>query len=251
MIKKSVFSKIVFLFLLSAILFSCDNGNQKNNNQRTKVNINADWLYLENDTQSLNEALKNTNWKNINLPHSWNALDATDLEPGYRRTGSWYKKDLEIPSVVSGQSYQLYFEGVNITCEVYVNGEKVGGHLGGYIGFSIDVSKAIHPGSNEILVRADNGYNPEVIPSQKSDFFIFGGITRDVWLETLPENHLSNLKITTPQVSHANAELKATVAVNSADTSNLKVKASLLDIEGNSIKTSLFDITNNKRYSHP
>jgi len=99
---------------------------------------------------------------------------------------------------------------------MYVNGKNVGGHTGGYIGFTLDVTDVITKGSNEILVRADNTYNPEVIPSQKSDFFIFGGITRDVWLETRPVQHVSNLKITTPNVSNDSADLKAHAGVGAA-----------------------------------
>jgi beta-galactosidase len=241
MIFKSTISK--FLISLSICLFitACDNGTKGENEERSKTNINNDWSYLEDNTLELDAALKQESWQNINLPHTWNALDATDLETGYRRTGSWYKKDLEIASVVSGQIYQLYFESVNITCDVYVNGKKVGGHIGGYIGFTIDITDAISNGKNEILVRADNGYDPEVIPSQKSDFFIFGGITRDVWLETLPAQHLANLKITTPNVSSNSSDLKASVTINGVN-SNVKVKASLTDNDGNEIQSQIFDV---------
>ncbi|WP_345192822.1 glycoside hydrolase family 2 protein [Algibacter agarivorans] len=246
MIYKSPTFKIISLLLVCFVIMSCGVSSKEKNQERSKVNINDNWLYLENDTKSIDDALKQNDWENINLPHSWNALDATDLEAGYRRSGSWYKKEMDVSSIISGFTYQLYFEGVNITSEVYVNGKKVGGHVGGYIGFTIDITEAISIGSNIILVRADNGYDPEIIPSQKSDFFIFGGITRDVWLETLPDQYVSNLKITTPKVSASNAELQATVSVNNADNnSNLKVKASLLDANGKSIKSSLFDITDN------
>ena len=241
MIFKSTISKSLISLSICLFITACDNGTKGENEERSKTNINKDWSYLEDNTLELDAALKQESWQNINLPHTWNALDATDLETGYRRTGSWYKKDLEIASVVSGQIYQLYFEGVNITCDVYVNGKKVGGHIGGYIGFTIDITDAISNGKNEILVRADNGYDPEVIPSQKSDFFIFGGITRDVWLETLPAQHLANLKITTPNVSSNSSDLKASVTINGVN-SNVKVKASLTDNDGNEIQSQIFDV---------
>src|SRR6187431_819039 len=63
---------------------------------RTKTNINDNWLYLENHTPNLTEAQKAPNWNTINLPHSWNGEDATDLNPGYRRDASWYQKKLNI-----------------------------------------------------------------------------------------------------------------------------------------------------------
>ena len=233
--------KLVLLLLFSTFIISCDNA-ESNNQKRTKVNINSDWAYLENNTTDINNALGQRKWISINLPHTWNAYDATDLNPGYRRSASWYRKVLEIPKVVSGQIYQLYFEGVNITSEVYVNGKKVGGHIGGYIGFTVDITNAITNGSNELMVRADNSYDKEIIPSQKSDFFIFGGITRDVWLQTLPSNHLSNLKITTPNVSNESSDLLATFQVSHSDKS-YNVRATLLDEQENEIKTQELDIS--------
>ncbi|TBN03671.1 glycoside hydrolase family 2 protein [Hyunsoonleella flava] len=232
------------LFFICIIMFSC-NSNTETDFERTQKNINENWLYLENSATSLNDALSQSNWEQINLPHSWNALDATDITPGYRRSASWYKKDLTIDATAKNKKYVLYFEGVNIESEVYVNGKKLGGHTGGYIGFRVDITDAVSDGENEILVRVDNSYNPEVIPSQKSDFFIFGGITRDVWLETLPKQHVSHVKITTPQVSKNNAELQAEVIISGIEeASELKIKASLLNPKGEIVRTSSFDIRN-------
>ena len=243
MLSKTATLRIIIFLSIFVCFFSCDKLSTEKT-QRSKVNINSEWLYLENNTTDIDNALSQNNWEQINLPHSWNALDATDVAPGYRRSASWYKKDLNISNIVSGQFYQLYFEGVNIESEVYVNGKKVGEHTGGYIGFSVDITDVISAGNNEVLVRADNTYNPEVIPSQKSDFFIFGGITRDVWLETLPAQHFSNLKITTPNVSNTSADLNATVAVINSDA-DTKVKAALIDAEGKEIKSSEFNVVNN------
>ena len=120
---------------------------------QTKTNINDSWLYLENNTPNLNDAQKAAGWSNINLPHSWNSEDATDLNPGYRRDASWYQKKLNIAQIDKSQRYFLYFEGSNVTTKVYVNGTEAGGHIGGYIGFTIDVTNYIKPGNNDIFVR--------------------------------------------------------------------------------------------------
>lgn len=223
------------LFLICVIMVSCNATTEKKQG-RSKTNINKEWQYIENNTNSTAQALALASWQDINLPHTWNALDATDVTPGYRRSAGWYKKELNIPTVASNQIYQLYFEGVNITSEVYVNGKNVGGHIGGYIGFNIDITDAISQGNNTILVRVDNGYNPEVIPSQKSDFFIFGGITRDVWLETFPKEHLSNLKVSTPNVTNDNANLLATLTINNL-SDNSTIKAILIDKNGTEIQS--------------
>lgn len=234
--------KLLAVFLVSLVVYSFT-PNAESKTQRTKTNINSDWYYLENDTEDISDALKMNAWENINLPHSWNSLDATDLNPGYRRSGSWYKKTIDV-ALQSDLIYELYFEGVNITSEVFVNGTKVGSHIGGYIGFTIDISEALKEGKNEIIVRADNSYDPEIIPSQKSDFFIFGGITRDVWLQTKPKTYLENLKYTTPKVSSKKASLKGTVSVVNAP-SRSKVKATLTDMNGKVVAEKLFSVSKN------
>jgi len=229
--------KFICLVFCLTILMSCTSSSGKYS-EREKININNNWLYLENNTNDIKEALKDNNWKEINIPHSWNSLDATDIEPGYRRSASWYKKTLAVSSVNSESIYSLYFEGVNIVSEVFFNGKKVGGHIGGYLGFNVDVSESIRSGTNEILVRVDNGYDPEIIPSQKSDFFIFGGITRDVWLVTKPNTHINNIKISTPFVSNKKAILNIETTIeNLNNTTNLKVEAILKNPEGKIVAT--------------
>ena len=213
---KTKLFKIINLFALY-ILFGVVTINAQNSESlmRSKININSGWNYLENDTKNFTEINNSLGWVAINLPHSWNSQDATDNNPGYRRSASWYKKDLLIPNIDSNNVYQLYFEGSNITTKVYVNGKEAGGHIGGYIGFTIDITEFINNGNNEVLVRVDNSYNIDIIPSQKSDFFIYGGITRDVWLQSMAKDHIDNIKISTPKVSEKSASLVVIASVKS------------------------------------
>ena len=168
-----LFKSIIFAALLTNLGFI--NAQTIKNTERTKVNINSNWSYIDNSTKSLNEVNKSTNWVSLNLPHTWNSQDATDLDPGYRRSASWYKKNINFSEIDTNKLYSLYFEGSNVTTNVYVNGKEAGGHIGGYIGFTIDITNFITTGDNEILVRVDNSFNIEIIPSQKSDFTIYGG----------------------------------------------------------------------------
>ncbi|KFF03443.1 beta-galactosidase [Flavobacterium reichenbachii] len=231
---RSYTSFFVFIFV-----FQCCLGTifaQTNMDMRTKTNINTNWLYLENNTSELSKAQKNADWTPINLPHSWNSEDATDLNPGYRRDASWYQKKLSIAKINPKQQYFLYFEGSNITTKVYVNGREAGTHIGGYTGFTIDITNLIKEGSNDIFVRVDNSYDIEIIPSQKSDFFIYGGITRDVWLLTKYKNHIANLKITTPQVSAKKASLNILASVINIDNvKDLSLNVTLKNPKGKKI----------------
>ncbi len=243
---------VACIIFFSLVTLSCSSlkGLEQNNSYekklRQKININKDWYYLGYNAETVDLAVSNDKWQKIEIPHTWNAKDATDLTPGYRRDGSWYLKEIDVSKFDSNHVFQLYFEGVNITSEVYVNRKKVGEHIGGYIGFDVDITSALKKGTNEILVYVNNGYNPEVIPSQKSDFFIYGGITRDVWLKKLPVNHINDLKITTPEVTNDNAELNAKVFISNPENSKLYVEAALFNNEGNLVKKDVFDVIDNK-----
>lgn len=203
-----LFSVIAICVLFSSAIKAQDGA------YRTKQNINEKWDYLESPVETPTEIASGSAWVTVNLPHSWNSEDATDNVPGYRRNASWYKKNVDIPEIDSDKKYLLYFEGANITSVVYINGNKAGEHIGGYIGFEIDMTPYLRAGANEVLVRVDNGYNRDVIPSQKSDFFIYGGLTRDVWLLTKPITAIDGVKISTPQVSKASASLKVVVPIS-------------------------------------
>jgi len=187
-------------------------------NGRQEILINQDWMYAEINTDDLTAVVgQHSAWHLVHLPHTWNRTDAVDPMPGYRRAASWYRKGIEIPNLPSGQRVLLSFEGANIVTDVYVNGNRAGGHIGGYVGFEVDLTDHLVFGrSNDLLVRVSNAYDPDIIPSQKSDFHIYGGITRDVRLLSVPPRHLRAIRIQTPQVSEraASVVLDADVFAN-------------------------------------
>ena len=184
---------------------------------RVRTLLNDGWDYRETATESP-EALDDLPATPVTLPHTWNRWDAVDNTPGYRRDAGWYSKVLNLPDSYRGvakKRYLLYFEGANTKAEVYLNGRHVGGHVGGYVGWEVDLTDYLNAdGDNRLDVRVDNGYDPDLIPSQKSDFFIYGGLIRDVWLRELPENYLSAVRVSTPEVSAERAVTTAEVEVS-------------------------------------
>ena len=182
---------------------------------RSEYKINADWAYLEDDIKNIADVSKSAkDWEAISLPHTWNKSDIYNLTPGYRRAASWYKKEIFIPKLTTDMRFIVSFDAVNIKSEIYVNGIKAGSHVGGYIGFDIDITPYItFDKVNTILVKADNSVDINVIPSQKSDFSIMGGIPRNVYLKVLPLNYIKNFHITTPSVSKEKAKTIVSVDV--------------------------------------
>ncbi|MGB5384921.1 MAG: glycoside hydrolase family 2 TIM barrel-domain containing protein [Lutimonas sp.] len=224
------------------LIFNLSVYGQKNEETRTIVNINEGWEYAENDLKKLN-ATDNLTWESIDLPHTWNAEDVVDQQPGYRRSASWYKKTITFDEISPEHLYQIYFESANIVSEIYVNGQFAGKHIGGYVGFKIDLSKFIAKGENTILVRVDNGYHPEIIPSQQSDFFIYGGITRDVYLITEPLQHLGKIKINTPSVSKSRGLLNINAQIENLNSKDLKLQGILYDPNGKKVSQKTISVS--------
>ena len=180
---------------------------------QSRINFNNSWEYLEDNNPNIEQVISSNEWSAINLPHSWNTFDATDVTPGYRRDLGWYRKSVDI-IVEDGKSYSLYFEGANLVTNVYVNGRLAGGHVGGYVGFEVDITQYITSGANWIYISVDNSPDRTIIPSQKADFFIFGGLIRDVWFETKNKVHVRNILVHTPKVTKAYASTKISLSMS-------------------------------------
>lgn len=205
---------------------------------RTKISINDGWQFFPGDLADAATASIGSEWQRINIPHTWNADDILDDEPGYRRGIGWYRRELSIPQTLNGNRIYLYFEGVGQTAEVFVNGRSFGRHIGGYTAFTFDVTDAIRYGTpNTIAVKADNTRildNPPI----DGDFNMYGGIYRDVWMISTDDVHLSfgeaaapGIVVTTPQVTAANATARVTASVINKGTTDETV----------TIKTAIFD----------
>ena len=115
-------------------------------------------------------------------------------KPGYDGVG-WYGRSFELPGDLSGKTFRLRFGAVNYACQVWVNGESAGGHEGGYTPFVLDVTGAVKPGRNELVVRvvdpprdrAADGFVSSAplrqtdLPTGKAGWYNnFGGIWQDV-----------------------------------------------------------------------
>ena len=202
---------IIFLFTFINLFFAQINNPDNFINDkpgREIYKINKDWLYLEDNATDVNKLQTSQKpWHKIDLPHTWNRFDNVDAEPGYRRDASWYEKEIYIPKLSYNQNIFLYFEGSNITTRVYINNEYAGGHVGGYVGFEVNITQFIkEEKDNDIKIRVDNSYNPNIIPSQKSDFCIYGGIVRNLWLKIVPQNYIERFHVTISKVSQSSAE---------------------------------------------
>ena len=202
--------------------------------------ISADWDYLEYSTKDIKLAQNKNAWQSVDLPHTWNAFDPTDSKPGYRRSAGWYRKSVDIAADDKGLRYILSFEAAQLVADVYVNDKRAGGHIGGYLGFDVDITDFLNKGEqNTVFVRVDNTVNPDLIPSQKADFVIFGGLTRDVSLKVREAVHVERIFVETPAVSAEKAKTKVSaVLVNHQQAQTLNLSITIRDSADKVVLTS-------------
>ena len=125
------------------------------------------------------------------IPGDWNSQDPK-LQ-NYEGT-VWMRQQFNA-APKDGKRYFLYFGAVNYEAHVYLNGKKVGSHKGGFTPFQFDVTGKLKPGQNTVIVKADNTRHQDDIPTVSTDWWNYGGITRDVILAEVPESHISDYKI--------------------------------------------------------
>lgn len=183
---------------------------------RKEILINDNWKFVK-DTADAAAALDATG-EAVRLPHTWNAADGMDGGNDYYRGTCWYACEFEAPETAAGEEVWLQFEGVAMTAHVYLNGEELACHKGGYSTFRINLTGKL-AAHNTLVVSADNSENNEVYP-QYADFTFYGGIYRDVKLLVVPAAHFalgyeggSGIKVT-PTVTLPDGSAPASATVN-------------------------------------
>ncbi len=117
------------------------------------------------------------------VPGDWNS-QRPELE--FYEGTIWYKKDFEY-DLDRGKRLFIHFGAVNYESIVWINGEKLGEHLGGFTPFNFEITDYLQDGTNFIVVKADNQRALEAVPTLNFDWWNYGGITRPVHLIEVPQ----------------------------------------------------------------
>lgn len=191
-------------------------------------NINSKWLFLKGDTKNHKIPTKaDKNFQEVNLPHTWNALDGQDGGFDYYRGVCWYLKEVNVKLEDDEEAY-LEFPAVSMTADIYVNGKHAEHHEGGFSTFRVNVTKYIENDKIKVAVCADNSESNKVYP-QTADFTFFGGLYRGVNLVIVNKSHFnldyfgsSGISITPKLNDNGSAEVVIKSYITNSD--NCKVK---------------------------
>ena len=214
---------------------------------RVVQSFNDGWYYAACDDNRLQEVQRHEEgWQRVHLPHTWNA-DAYSTR-NYRRASSWYKKEFRTDAAqMRDKQLYLKFDAVNSLADVYLNGELLTTHKGGYSAFTVDITDKVRTDAPNLLMVHVNNQNDR-IPPLSGDFTIFGGIYRNVWLISAAKQHISltdyastGIYVDLPSVSEDRAEIsvRGTLVNRDVRRAVLKLDVEVLDTDGKTVAQSL------------
>ena len=229
---------LLTLTLLAGTLYS-------QNMPRLTVTQNEHWQFIRQDVAGAEApGFDDSKWQHITIPHTWNAEDVLDSEPGYYRGIGWYRKNMILDRTYKNKKVYLYFEAAFQDATVYVNGVPAGSHKGGYTAFCFDITDKLiwknDVSENTIAVKLDSKPDKD-IPPLTADFAFYGGIYRDVYLVASNEVHFEMLNhaskgifIQTPQVSalSGNVNVRSELVNDSRKDVRLEVRNTVTDAAG-------------------
>jgi beta-glucuronidase len=257
---------IYLLFILVAAQLVAQENLIINTQNRQTVSLNGTWHYIvdpyetgfynyrfkerdENDNEAYwnRPVLKNKSDRKehgykdpytIQVPGDWNSQD--DIFKYYEGT-VWYQRDFDAPQLKAGERVFLYFGAANYEAHVYLNGKKLGMHKGGFTPFDFEIPEGLlQENDNFLVVKVDNKRHPDEIPTVNTDWWNYGGITRDVKLIVTPQNFIEQYAIQLDQaqdidksIKKRNYQLSGSLKVNGSTEGEITIEIPELKVKEN------------------
>ena len=170
-------------------------------NSRQKIIFNSNWQFCnQEDFKSPISKFPNetgfifSNWETVTLPHTAKIEPLVIIDPWVGI--SWYKKDFSSQPEWKNKKVSIEFEAVMQLADVWLNGKHLLTHFGGYLPFTIDISKdLVYDKTNLLVVKTDNHDNSEIPPGKPIktlDFCYYSGIYRNVSLIVTNPLHITD-----------------------------------------------------------
>ncbi len=253
-IAKAIVLGVVFVLVFVAdahALRSTSKKHQGMQSVRAELVLASGWKFSLDETKSPSDIIKpefnDANWQAVTIPHTWNAKDGQSIQNTYKRGVGYYRLKFEIPKNFAGSRFWIQFNAVSLVSDVWLNGQFLGEHKGGFGMFRYDVTDALRRnGANVLVVKADNttqspGTATEDVIPFSGDFNVLGGMYRDALLfstdatlvDTLDQGS-SGVFARSTDVSPARATVNVDARVRTFESGGRVAiaKVSLLDRKG-------------------
>lgn len=234
---KSVSGELVFIFLFVFVFSYASNGQTAmiNSQSRHLTSLNGDWnviidptglgdwrqVWLEKKPEKKTDFVEYSfeGAPVLKVPGDFNSQMS---ELTYFEGVVWYKKQINY-TLQKGKRLFLYFGAVNYKADVFLNGERIGSHEGGFTPFQFEITKKIKDGVNALIVKVDNKRLKNGIPGLGYDWLNYGGITREVNLIETGHTYIEDYQIQLPKESRK--EISGWIKLNGANKEQgVKVK---------------------------
>jgi beta-galactosidase len=234
--------RLIFIFPIAILVMSNAGA------QRLHTLFDASWKFHRgNINNGESENLNDKSWRSLDLPHDWSIEDLPNQSDsvigpfsgksigatatGYTVGGiGWYRKHFML-NHIKNKEVSIYFDGVYMNSDVFINGHHLGNHPYGYTPFSYDITSYLkkNGGENILAVRVSN-------EGQNSRWYSGSGIYRHVWLTVMPQLRIApwGVYITTPEVSVKTAGISVRTKLINDEICSKKIK----------LHTSIFDANN-------
>lgn len=163
----------------------------------------------------------------INIPGDWNS-QVPELK--YYEGNVWFKKSFDYDLKEKKRLF-VYIGAINYKSDVYLNGKKLGSHEGGFTPFNYEITSIVKPKDNYLVIKVDNTRHKEDVPTTNTDWWNYGGITRDVTLIEENESFVEDYNI---QLKKGNATLiSGFVKINNFNSAQNTVNISIPELKIN------------------
>lgn len=184
--------------------------------QRQIYDFNQHWKFIAHDEPCFKDVdVNDAPWDTVHLPAPNQVLPHKDFPVETYQFCSWYRKHFTLPQSASQERTVLMCDGAMAVAEVFVNGQHMGTHVGGYTSFSLDITSAVRVGAdNVIAIRLDSTRRTDVPPEGGIvDYMLFGGMYRNVYLAVHHPVHLQDVFLRTQKVTDEGALLRVQAEV--------------------------------------
>jgi beta-galactosidase len=207
------------------------------------------WKFLASDSLTGAEApaFDDSAWAAVSVPHTWDSVTLVT-----KHAHSWYRTHVAVATEDAQKRFFVSFEGAFQVADVFVNGQHLGQHRGGFTQFVFDASPAVQVGDNVVAVQVSNDDCADCLPDSNARLYKgYGGIYRKAWWTTTSRYHVattdyasSGIYVTPSGVSAASANVSADVLLTNDGPADetFTVKSVLCDAMGNAVLTSQTDV---------
>ena len=183
---------------------------------RTWIPLAHDWKFLRDESpDAWQAAFDDSSWKTVSVPHCFNADDTFLPQRGYYRGPAWYRTRL--PETPAGARVELAALGAFSVTHAWINGTFVGKFMGGYTGFSVNLTPHLRRRKANLLsLRVTSLHNPDVLPGKEiPDYNLYGGIYREIGLRVSDPLFIPDrgIVVSTPKVTKEQGAVHLNVSV--------------------------------------